>query len=162
MKNNIAIITAPFYKEINDGLYQGAVEALDAAGVTYERFDVPGALEVPLACQMVAESGNFNAVIALGCVIRGETAHFDHVCEQSARGIMDVSLNYGMPIGNGIITVENGDQAKARSATSGEFGNENIAKENKGREAAEAALALLALEETLLLDIEGVIEGDED
>mgnify|MGYP000515947362 CR=1 FL=1 len=140
MKNNIAIITAPFYKEINDGLYQGAVEALEAAGVTYERFDVPGALEVPLACQMVAESGNFNAVIALGCVIRGETAHFDHVCEQSARGIMDVSLNYGMPIGNGIITVENGDQAKARSAIDG-----SSAKENKGREAAEAALALLRL-----------------
>lgn len=150
MKNNIAIITAPFYKEINDGLYQGAVETLNAAGVTYERFDVPGALEVPLACQMLAESGNFNAVVALGCVIRGETAHFDHVCEQSARGIMDVSLNYGMPIGNGIITVENGEQAKARSATSGEFG-----KENKGKEAAEAALALLKLESMLLLDTEG-------
>ncbi|WP_154221966.1 6,7-dimethyl-8-ribityllumazine synthase [Marinicella rhabdoformis] len=156
-EHHVAIITAPFYKEINDGLFQGAIEALEAAGVDYERFDVPGALEVPLACQMVAESGSFNAVIALGCVIRGETAHFDHVCEQSARGIMDVSLNYGMPIGNGIITVENGDQAKARSATSGEFG-----KENKGKEAAEAALALLKLEETLLLDIEGATEGDED
>lgn len=144
MKNNIAIITAPFYQEINDGLFQGATEALAAAGAEYERFDVPGALEVPLACQMIAETGRFDGVVALGCVIRGETAHFDHVCEQSARGIMDVSLAYDLPVGNGIITVENGDQARARSATSGDSG-----KENKGKEAAEAALALLKLREQL-------------
>ncbi len=88
----IAIITAPFYRHINEGLYQGAIDYLHRENFEFERFDVPGALEVPLACQYLAQTNRYSAIVALGAVIRGETAHFDHVCEQSARGIMNVSL----------------------------------------------------------------------
>ena len=118
----IAIITAPFYRHINDGLYQGAVDYLIRENIEFERFDVPGALEVPLACQYLAQTNQFDAIVALGAVIRGETAHFDHVCEQSSRGIMNVSLENNLPIGNGIITVENEKQALARSSVDESLG----------------------------------------
>lgn len=138
MKNkNIAIVTAPFYKHIIDGLYQGAVDFLNVQQYKIERIDVPGALEIPFACQALAQTGNYHAIIALGAVIRGETAHFDHVCQQSARGIMDVSLKHSIPIGNGIITVENEQQALARCANN---------DKNKGKEAALAAITLLKLQ----------------
>lgn len=140
MKNKIAIVTAPFYQSIIDGLYQGAEQSLLKQGYEIKRYDVPGALEIPLACQLLAKSNKYQAVVALGAVIRGETAHFDHVCQQSARGIMDVSLNHDFPIGNGIITVENEQQAIARSSDN---------NKNKGAEAAEAAVALLKLKEQL-------------
>ncbi len=136
----IAIVTAPFYQHIIDGLYQGAKTAIERSGHQHQRFDVPGALEIPLACQLLAKSGQYHAIIALGAVIRGETAHFDHVCQQSARGIMDVSLQTGLPIGNGIITIENEQQAIARSSDDAK---------NKGAEAAEAALSLLSLKHRL-------------
>ncbi len=136
----IAIITAPFYRHINEGLYQGATNYLNRENIAYERFDVPGALEVPLACQYLAQTNDYDAIVALGAVIRGETAHFDHVCEQSARGIMNVSLENNIPIGNGIITVENEKQALARSSV-----DESLGKENKGKEAAQAAVALLRM-----------------
>lgn len=141
----IAIITAPFYRHINDGLYQGAVDYLIRENIEFERFDVPGALEVPLACQYLAQTNRFDAIVALGAVIRGETAHFDHVCEQSARGILNVSLENNMPIGNGIITVENEKQALARSSV-----DESLGKENKGKEAAQAAVALLRMRKNIL------------
>jgi 6,7-dimethyl-8-ribityllumazine synthase len=141
----IAIITAPFYRHISDGLYQGAADYLNRENVEFERFDVPGALEVPLACQYLAQTNRFDAIVALGAVIRGETAHFDHVCEQSARGIMNVSLENNMPIGNGIITVENEKQAMARSSV-----DESLGKENKGKEAAQAAVALLRMRKDIL------------
>ncbi|MFC3193721.1 6,7-dimethyl-8-ribityllumazine synthase [Marinicella sediminis] len=140
----VAIITAPFYRHINDGLFQGATIYLNRENIEFERFDVPGALEVPLACQMLAETGEYDGIVALGAVIRGETAHFDHVCEQSARGIMDVSLQHKLPIGNGIITVENEKQALARSSV-----DESLGKENKGKEAAQAAVALIRLRKEL-------------
>lgn len=140
----IAIITAPFYRHINDGLYQGAVNYLIRENIAHARFDVPGALEVPLACQYLAATGEYDAIVALGAVIRGETAHFDHVCEQSARGIMNVSLAHDLPIGNGIITVENEKQALARSSV-----DESLGKENKGKEAAQAAVALLRLKKAI-------------
>jgi len=140
----IAIITAPFYRHINDGLYQGAVDYLIRENIEFERFDVPGALEVPLACQYLAQTNRFDAIVALGAVIRGETAHFDHVCEQSSRGIMNVSLENNLPIGNGIITVENEKQALARSSV-----DESLGKENKGKEAAQAAVALLRMHKDL-------------
>ncbi|MCX7554896.1 6,7-dimethyl-8-ribityllumazine synthase [Marinicella sp. S1101] len=136
----IAIITAPFYRHINDGLYQGAVNYLNRENIEHQRFDVPGALEVPLACQYLVQTNHFDAIVALGAVIRGETAHFDHVCEQSSRGIMNVSLQHNIPIGNGIITVENEKQALARSSV-----DESMGKENKGKEAAQAAVALLRM-----------------
>ncbi len=140
----IAIITAPFYRHISDGLYQGAVNYLLGENLEFERFDVPGALEIPLACQYVAQTNRFDAIVTLGAVIRGETAHFDHVCEQSARGIMNVSLENNLPIGNGIITVENENQALARSSV-----DESLGKENKGKEAAQAAVALLRMRQEL-------------
>jgi 6,7-dimethyl-8-ribityllumazine synthase len=141
----IAIITAPFYQHINDGLYEGATNYLNKHNLAFERFEVAGALEVPLACQYLAETKQFDAIIALGAVIRGETAHFDHVCEQSARGIMNVSLAHNIPIGNGIITVENEQQALARSSV-----DESLGKENKGKEAAQAAVGLLRLKQELV------------
>ena len=140
MKNKIAIITAPFYQHIIDGLYKGAETFLSVKNFEIERFNVPGALEIPLACQYIADTKNYDAIVALGAVIRGETAHFDHVCEQSSRGVLDVSLKYGLPIGNGIITVENEAQAIARSTN-------NL--KNKGREAALAAYELLQLKKSL-------------
>jgi len=140
----VAVIIAPFYRHISDGLYQGAVDYLVRENIEFERFDVPGALEVPLACQMLAQTKRFDAMVALGAVIRGETAHFDHVCEQSARGIMNVSLKNNMPIGNGILTVENEQQALARSSV-----DESMGKENKGKEAAQAAVSLLRLQQDL-------------
>ena len=133
---NIAIITAPFYQHIIAGLYQGTEKYLAENDYKITRIDVPGALEIPLACQLLAQTEKYAAIVALGAVIRGETAHFDHVCQQSARGIMDVSLKYNLPIGNGIITVENEAQALARSS-----GNHK----NKGYEAAIAAVELLKL-----------------
>ncbi len=136
----IAIIIAPFYRHISDGLYEGAINYLNRENIEYERFEVPGALEVPLACQYLAQTNRYNGMVALGAVIRGETAHFDHVCEQSARGIMNVSLEQNIPIGNGIITVENEKQALARASV-----DESLGKENKGKEAAQAAVALMRL-----------------
>ena len=133
---NIAIITAPFYQHIITGLYQGAEKYLAENDYTITRIDVPGALEIPLACQLLAQTEKYAAIVALGAVIRGETAHFDHVCQQSARGIMDVSLKYNLPIGNGIITVEDEAQALARSSDN---------HKNKGYEAAIAAVELLKL-----------------
>jgi len=140
----VAIITAPFYRHINDGLFQGATAYLSRENIEFDRFDVPGALEVPLACQMLAERKEYDGIVALGAVIRGETAHFDHVCEQSARGIMNVSLQHNIPIGNGIITVENEKQALARSSV-----DESLGKENKGKEAAQAAVALMRMRREL-------------
>jgi 6,7-dimethyl-8-ribityllumazine synthase len=140
MNNKIAIVTAPFYTHITDGLYKGAITALEQNGYSHERFDVPGALEIPLACQFLAETEEYDAIVALGAVIRGETAHFDHVCQQSANGIMKVSLDFDMPIGNGIITIENEAQAIARSSDN---------DKNKGREAAIAALSLINLRDSL-------------
>ena len=141
MKNEIVIVTAPFYQRIIDGLYQGAEKYLLEQGYTIKHIIVPGALEIPLASQLLAETGKYKAVVALGAVIRGETAHFDHVCQQRARGIMDVSLKLNFPIGNGIITVENEQQALARSANN---------DKNKGAEAAMAAVELLRLKESLI------------
>jgi 6,7-dimethyl-8-ribityllumazine synthase len=141
MKNKtIAIVTAPFYKSIISGLYQGAETYLKQQAYNIERIDVPGALEIPLACQLLAQSKKYQGIVALGAVIRGETAHFDHVCEQSARGIMDVSLALNLPIGNGIITVENEAQAIARSSDN---------NKNKGFEAAVATIELLKLKQRL-------------
>ena len=141
MKNKtIAIVTAPFYQSIINGLYQGAETYLTQQSYNVERIDVPGALEIPLACQLLAQSNKYYGIVALGAVIRGETAHFDHVCEQSARGIMDVSLKHDFPIGNGIITVENEAQAIARSSDN---------EKNKGYEAAVAAIELLKLKQSL-------------
>ena len=131
------IAEARFYAHLNDMLIAGARGALQAAGHEVEVVSVPGALELPGAIALAAESGRYDGFVALGVVIRGETFHFEIVAGESARGIMALSMD-GLAIGNGILTVENEEQALVRA---------DPAQKNKGGEAAEAALALLAIRE---------------
>lgn len=132
---HILIVEARFYDHLNDMLLDGARTAIEAAGHSHETVTVPGALEVPAAIAMAAETGRYDGFVALGVVIRGETYHFEVVSNESARGIMALTLD-GLPIGNGILTVENEAQALARAKRS---------EKDKGGEAAKAALAMLAL-----------------
>tara|TARA_R110002073_G_scaffold18337_3_gene68047 strand:- start:256 stop:687 length:432 start_codon:yes stop_codon:yes gene_type:complete len=130
----ILIIAATFYRDIADALIAGASKALNEAGATFELIEVPGALEIPGAItQAVLGEAGFDGYVALGCVIRGETTHYDYVCSESARGLMDLSLR-GIALGNGILTVENRDQALKRAI-----------EKNKGADVAGACLALIAL-----------------
>ena len=133
----ILLAEARFYDHLNDLLLQGARSAIEAAGHQHETVTVPGALEVPAAIAMGAETGRYDGFVALGVVIRGETYHFEIVAGESARGIMALTLD-GLAIGNGILTVENEAQAIVRA---------DPAQKDKGGEAAKAALALLALKE---------------
>lgn len=131
------IVEARFYDAIANALLSGAQAALTAANATYDVVSVPGALEIPAAIGLAAESGAYDGYVALGTVIRGETFHFEVVSNESARGLMALSLD-GLPIGNGILTVENEAQAWARA---------RVTEKDKGGEAAKAALAMLALRE---------------
>jgi len=133
----ILIVEARFYDHLNDLLLEGARTAIEAAGHEHETITVPGALEVPAAIALAAESGRYDAFVALGVVIRGETYHFEIVSNESARGIMALTLD-GLAIGNGILTVEDEAQALARARPT---------EKDKGGEAAKAALAMLALKE---------------
>ncbi len=133
----ILIVEARFYDHINDLLIEGARFAIEEAGHHHETITVPGALEVPGAIALAAETGRYDAFVALGVVIRGETYHFEVVSGESARGIMALTLD-GIAVGNGILTVENEAQALARARRT---------EKDKGGEAAKAALALLALKE---------------
>jgi len=133
----VLIVEARFYEHLNDLLLAGARAAIEAAGHSHETVTVPGALEVPAAIALAAESGRYDAFVALGVVIRGETYHFEIVASESARGIMALTLD-GLAIGNGILTVENEAQALARARPD---------EKNKGGEAAQAALAMLALKD---------------
>ena len=134
---NVLIVEARFYDHLNDMLIEGAVAALKEAGHKHEVLTVPGALEIPGAIGMAAESGRYDGFIAIGVVIRGETYHFEVVSNESARGLMALSMD-GIAIGNGIITVENEAQALARA---------RMAEKDKGGEAAKAAMAMLAIRE---------------
>lgn len=134
---HILIVEAPFYTHIADMQRAGVIEALEAAGATHEVISVPGALEVPAAIAFADASGAFDGYVALGCVIRGETYHFEVVAGESARAIMALTLD-GLAIGNGILTVENEAQAIARA---------DKTQKNKGGEAAAAALAMIALKQ---------------
>ena len=139
------IVEARFYDDIQDALLEGAVAELQAAGVTYDVITVPGALEIPAAIAIAidaAEKGGkrFDAAVALGCVIRGETIHFEIVSMESSRGLMDISVSRKFPLGNGILTVNTEEQAWAR-ARAGEL--------NKGGDAARAALAMLRIKRRL-------------
>jgi 6,7-dimethyl-8-ribityllumazine synthase len=131
------IVEARFYDHLNDMLIAGAKAALKAAGHEAEVITVPGALEIPGAIALADQSGSFDGFVAIGVVIRGETYHFEIVAGESARGIMALTMD-GMAIGNGILTVENEEQALVRA---------DPAQKNKGGEAAQAALAVLALKE---------------
>ncbi len=132
---HVLIAEARFYAHLNDMLLAGARAAIEAAGHTHETITVPGALELPGAIAMAAESGTYDAFVALGVVIRGETFHFEIVAGESARGLMALTMD-GLPVGNGILTTENEAQAVVRA---------DPAQANKGAGAAEAAMALLAL-----------------
>ena len=129
------IVEARFYAHLNDLLLQGVRAALEEAGHSHETVTVPGALEIPAAVAMAAETGRYDGFVALGVVIRGEAYHFEVVSNESARGLMALTLD-GIPIGNGILTVENEAQALTRARPD---------EKNKGGEAAKAAIAMLEL-----------------
>jgi 6,7-dimethyl-8-ribityllumazine synthase len=131
------IVEARFYDHLNDMLIKGAKAALKAAGHQAEVITVPGALELPAAIALADQSGDYDGYVAIGVVIRGETYHFEIVAGESARGIMALTID-GLAIGNGILTVEDEDQALVRA---------DPAQKDKGGEAAKAAMALLALRE---------------
>lgn len=140
---HIMIVEGRFYEDIADELFRGAVETLQAAGATYERFAVPGAFEIPAAIRYSVRSMDvfsgrrrFDGYIALGCVIRGETSHYDYVCGESARKLQDLACDFTLAVGYGILTVENREQAWDRSA---------VDRRNKGRDAAQACLQMLDL-----------------
>lgn len=129
------IVEARFYDHLNDLLIEGAAAALEEGGHKYDVVTVPGALEIPGAVALAAESGRYDGFVAIGVVIRGETYHFEVVSNESARGLMALSMD-GIAIGNGILTVENEAQALTRAKRT---------EKDKGGEAAKAAIAMLAL-----------------
>ena len=131
----LLIVEARFYDHLNDLLLEGARAAIEAQGHEHDTVTVPGALEVPAAIALAAETGRYDGYVALGVVIRGETYHFEIVAGESARGIMALTLD-GLAVGNGILTVENEAQALARARPN---------EKNKGGEAAQAALAMMKL-----------------
>jgi 6,7-dimethyl-8-ribityllumazine synthase len=134
---NFLIVDARFYDHRNEHRLRGARAAIEAAGHSHETITVPGALEVPGAVALASESGRYDAYVALGVVVRGETWHFEIVAGESARGLMALTID-GLAIGNGILTVENEAQALTRARPD---------EKDKGGEAAKAALAMLALRE---------------
>lgn len=135
----IGIVAAEFNWDIVGNMLKGAVDFLEENGVKHKNIQiikVPGSFEIPLACQKMAQKNNLDALVVLGCVIKGETGHYYYVAGESSRGIMEVMLKFSLPIGFGIITTDNLKQAKERSGGRG----------NKGKEAARAALDMLSIE----------------
>jgi len=137
----ILVIEARFYDKISDALLEGALDVLQKAKAEITKVTVPGALEIPHVISMAeAANSGFDGYVALGCVIRGETTHYDYVCQESARAIMDLAVNQQLAIGNGIITVENEDQAWARASKD---------KKDKGGFAANATLKMIKIRSEL-------------
>jgi 6,7-dimethyl-8-ribityllumazine synthase len=137
---HLLIVEARFYDDIADLLLAGATRALEHAAATYDRVTVPGALEIPAAIRLALDGARYDAFVALGCVIRGETSHYDIVAGESARGLMDLAVQRGVLIGNGILTTDDGRQARVRADSGGK---------DKGGAAARAALALLQIKRCL-------------
>jgi 6,7-dimethyl-8-ribityllumazine synthase len=134
---HILVVEAPYYAHIAALLRAGAERALAAAGATHERIEVPGSFEIPAAIGIAARAtGRFDGYVALGCVIRGETTHYDHICTESARGLQELAVKDGLAIGYGILTCENEAQALARAALEG--------RDHAGH-AVRACLAIIAL-----------------
>jgi 6,7-dimethyl-8-ribityllumazine synthase len=140
VSDRYAIAVATFYTDLAERLVAGAQRAFGEAGVAVDVFEVPGAFELPLAALYLAETGRYAGVACLGAVIRGETDHYDYVCSETTRGIQDVQLRTGVPCAFGVLTVENMDQALARTAGG---------KRDQGEHAAQAVLALSALRSRL-------------
>jgi 6,7-dimethyl-8-ribityllumazine synthase len=136
LKLKIGVVVSKFNDNITEPMLKGALETLKENKVKAENIKtvwVPGSFEIPLACQRFAETKKYDALVAIGCVIKGETDHFYYICSEASRGIMNVMLKFNIPIGFGMLTTQNLKQARIRSR----------GKENKGREAAEAALAMV-------------------
>jgi len=138
---SILIVEGRFYDEIADEMCKGAMAVLDEAGIGYERMPVPGAFEVPQAIRFAIRSmeigsamSRYAGFIGLGCVIRGETSHYDYVCQESSRALMDVVMRYSVALGYGILTVENQEQAWERA---------DVTKKNKGGSVAQACLRMM-------------------
>ncbi|MBL6928329.1 MAG: 6,7-dimethyl-8-ribityllumazine synthase [Rhodospirillales bacterium] len=142
-KPRVLIVEARFYEDISDELAKGVIAVLDAAGVGYERIEVPGTFEVPAAIRYAIQSmetdasaEQYDGFIALGCVIRGETDHYDHICREASRALMDLSIDHCAAMGFGILTCENRGQAWARAA---------VDRKDKGADAANACLRMMEL-----------------
>lgn len=132
----LLMVVAPYYRDIADQLQRGAEAAAAAAEAKLDRVFVPGAFEIPAAIAHAARQNAYDGFIGLGCVVRGETSHYDYVCGESARGLMDLSVREGLAIGYGILTVETVAQAEERA---------DVSRGDKGGEATRAALAMVAL-----------------
>ena len=159
---HLLLVLAPYYAHIAAMLRQGAERALAAAGASYERFTVPGAFEIPAAIRYAvaaqaqgAREARFDGYVALGCVIRGETTHYDYVCGESARGLQDLALEHSLAIGFGILTVENEAQALVRASVDGDKGGRD-----KGGEATRACLALIELKRRFQGNTQGNARGN--
>ena len=133
---HLLIVEARFYDDLADLLLEGATRALKQGDATFDRITVPGALEIPAAIRLALDDADYDAFVALGCVIRGETGHYDIVAGESARGVMDLAVQRGALIGNGILTTDDGRQARVRADPGGK---------DKGGAAARAALALVQI-----------------
>ncbi len=139
---NVLIVEARYYEKVADEMARGAEAALRAGGATFERIAVPGAFEIPAAIALAGRAAGpggtprFDGFVALGCVIRGETTHYDYVCGESARGLNELALRFGAAIGYGIVTTETREQAWERAA---------VDRRNKGRDAAQACLRMVEL-----------------
>src|SRR3954451_14045609 len=141
----ILVVEARFYDDIADALLAGATRALEQAGAVFDRLSVPGSLEIPAAITIALDAAEkagrpYEGAVALGCVIRGDTIHFEIVSFESSRGLMEISRTRGVPIGNGILTVDNDAQARIRA---------DVNEADKGGDAARAALALVRLKRRL-------------
>lgn len=141
MTDRVLLAVSRYYKHIADELEAGAMEVLEAAGAKVTVMEVPGAFELPGLIAMAADSGRFDGSVALGCVIRGETSHYDYVCGESARGLMDLIVQRRQAIGYGILTVENEAQALVRA---------DRKQKNKGADAANACLAMIKFRKELI------------
>jgi 6,7-dimethyl-8-ribityllumazine synthase len=134
---HLLVLRAPYYRDVVDALTRGAERVLREAGATFETLDVAGAFELPQALRIALRgSRRFDGYVALGCVVRGETDHYDHICRETIGGLMTVALQFGLAMGQGVLTVHRLDQAMARSGDSGP---------NKGAEAAAAALGQIGV-----------------
>jgi 6,7-dimethyl-8-ribityllumazine synthase len=140
---HVLIVQAPYYTGIVAALRAGALATLAEANATHDLIDVPGAFEIPAAVEMAIRAGAagklpraYDGFVTLGCVVRGETSHYDHICAEVARGLQDIALRHVAAVGFGVLTVENGAQAWARARAD---------RKDKGREAASACLAMIAL-----------------
>jgi 6,7-dimethyl-8-ribityllumazine synthase len=134
---HVLIVSGGFYKDIAEELLKGASALLTREGASFDHVLVPGAFEIPGAIRFAMNKQTYDGFIALGCVIRGETTHYDYVCAESARGLMDLAVHHGAAIGYGILTVENEEQAHLRA---------DVKEGNKGRDAAEACLRMIELQ----------------